>query len=173
MSTSVQDSSERLISFLRSLRQTRNFSDQTISDDDLHEILEVARWTGSARNAQPWEFIVVRKRELLRALAEAYPYAAHVGQAAVVIVLVLSRDRAFDEGRLAERILLAAKARGLGAGIGGFGIDGGEKAKAILGIPEDRFARTAVAIGHAAEGPKESGTGGRKPLDELVHEDRY
>ncbi len=168
----------QLIAFLRTLRQVRQFTDQPVSDDALHDVLQVARWTGSAVNRQPWEFVVVRDRATLRALAEAYPNAGHVGDAAAAIVIVMTGKRsgeAYDEGRLAERILLAARARGLGAGIGWLGNDGtAVDAKRILGIPEEHFVRTAISLGYPAEGTAPSKAGpGRKPLRELVHEERY
>jgi nitroreductase len=167
-----------LIDFLRTLRQVRRFTDEPVSDDALHDVLQVARWTGSAVNRQPWEFVVVRDRATLRALAAAYPNAGHIGDAAVAIVVVMAGKRAgeaYDEGRLAERILLAAKARGLGAGIGWLGNDGtAEDAKRILGIPSERFVRTAISLGHPVEDDAPSKAGpGRKPLADLLHEDRY
>ena len=41
-------------------RQVRQFTDELVSDDDLQAILDVARWSGSSMNRQPWTFIVVR-----------------------------------------------------------------------------------------------------------------
>jgi nitroreductase len=45
------------------------------------DILEVVRWSGSAANRQPWELVVVRDRETLRALAEVKGYASHLAGA--------------------------------------------------------------------------------------------
>ena len=50
---------------LRKVRQTRAFTDEPVTDEELEQLLEVARWTGSSRNTQPWHFIVIRDRELL------------------------------------------------------------------------------------------------------------
>jgi nitroreductase len=96
---------------------------------------------------------------------------------------------AFDEGRLVERIMLAAAARGLGSCIAGFsGVAQVAAAKAMLGVPADRTLNLAVAIGRPAGGgarllSRERGrdTGqplamiplGRKPLTELVHLEAY
>ena len=169
--------SYQLFEFLRTLRQVRRFTDEPVSDEALEDVLQVARWTGSAVNRQPWEFVVVRDPATRRALAEAYPNAGHVAEAAVAIVIVMAGKRAgevYDEGRLAERILLAARARGLGAGIAWLGNDGtAEEAKRILGIPAERFVRTVVSIGHAAEASSSGARSGRKPLSELVHQERY
>ncbi len=172
-------SPQNLIAFLQGLRQTRSFTDLPLPDDALRDILDVARWTGSAANRQPWELIGVRRRDTLRQLAEFHPSAGHLAGAAAAIVVVMTGkwgSEAFDEGRLVERILLAARAHGLGAGIGWLSHDGkAEQAKALLGIPQERFVRTAIALGDPAapssgERPRQAG---RKPLAEFVYEERY
>lgn len=48
--------------FLRTLRAVRRFSARPIPEDVLLGIIEVARWTGSAKNIQPWELVVVEDR---------------------------------------------------------------------------------------------------------------
>ena len=84
---------------------------------------------------------------------------------------------AFDNGRLVERLLLAAKARGVGANIATLKEDGPEAVKQALGVPADRRLWTVVALGYRDEAahkarPK-SPTAGRKPLDNFVHWDKY
>ena len=106
------------ISFLRTLRAVRSFRPDPVPQEVIDDILEVARWSGSASNRQPWEMIVVRERETLRSLASVDGYAGHLARAPLGIVLVMGGDRAeqetYDEGRLAERIMLAAHAHGVG-----------------------------------------------------------
>ncbi len=97
------------ISFLRSLRAVRSFRPDPVPDEVVADILEVARWSGSASNRQPWEIVVVRERETLQALARVEGYAGHLSGAALGIVLVMADDRprqeTYDEGRLSERIM--------------------------------------------------------------------
>ena len=170
------------IAFLRGLRNVRRFRPDPIPDAVVDDLLEVARWSGSARNLQPWEFVVVRERETLRRLAEAEGYAAHLADAPLGIVLVMRGDPAqatqetWDEGRLAERIMLAAAAHGVGASIGWFRPAGAEAVKARLGIPAERTVRTALSLGYpdaAAEAEAPKPGPGRRPLAELVHAERY
>ena len=59
------DNPHQITAFLRSLRAVRRFSPQAIPDDVLLDVLDVARWTGSSKNTQPWHLIVVRDRETL------------------------------------------------------------------------------------------------------------
>ena len=96
-----------------------------MTDAELTEILRVARWTGSSTNWQPWTFIVLRKRADMERLAQLAPYARHVAKAGVAIAIEMPGDNAeweaYDEGRVAERILVAAGALDLGAAIGWVG----------------------------------------------------
>lgn len=170
---------DELVRFLRRAHQTRDFRPDPVPEQALGQILEVARWTGSAMNRQPWRFIVVRERETLRRLAEAAPNAAHVGRAPLAIVIVMPGDRpemdAFDEARAAERILLAATALGLGAGIGWVNASARPTVRRLLGIPDERLVRTLVSIGYPtdeAARPKSAPGEARRPLDELVAEER-
>ena len=167
-----------LISFLRSLRAVRRFRPDPVPQEVVDDILEVARWSGSASNRQPWELVVIRDPETLGALARLEGYAAHLSGAPLGIVLVMAGERAaqetYDEGRLAERIMLAALAHGVGSSIGWFVGDGRESAREILGIPEDRTVRTVISLGYPEEGARRRRAGrARKPLSEIVHEERY
>ena len=58
---------------IRKVRQTRRYAPDPVDPEALREILEVARWSGSAANRQPWHFVVVDDREQLRQLSEVRP----------------------------------------------------------------------------------------------------
>jgi nitroreductase len=170
---------EDRIAFLRSLRAVRSFRPDPVPEGVVDDILEVARWSGSASNRQPWELVVIRNRETLRALASLEGYAHHLRDASLGIVLVMAGVRAeqetYDDGRLSERIMLAASAHGVGSSIGWIVGGGRDAAKELLGIPESRTVRTAISLGYPAEGARRATRPGqaRKPLSEIVHEERY
>jgi nitroreductase len=162
---------------LRRTRQVRQFTDEPVGEDDLHAILEVARWTGSSTNQQLWQFLVVRDQAIRQRIGEVTRYARHVGKAPLAIAIAMPGEDletdAYDEGRAAERILIAANALGLGAGIGW--TDGDERAVvgSLLGVDPPAFVRTIVSVGHPTEAAmqRRSGPGtGRRPLEELVLE---
>jgi nitroreductase len=164
---------------LRGLRQTRRFTEDPVTDDDLARILEVARWTGSAKNTQPWEFVVVSDREKLGRLAVIGQTAHFIGKAPLVIALVLAggspRSEAYDEGRASERIMLAAQALGLGSGTAWWG---GEEfaaqAKEVLGVPPAKTLLSCVALGYPQPVQRKPAVAlGRRPLAELVYSDTY
>jgi nitroreductase len=168
------------ITFLRSLRAVRSFRPDPVPQEVIDDILDVARWSGSASNRQPWEIILVRERDTLTSLASVDGYADHLARAPLGIVLAMSGDRAeqetYDEGRLAERIMLAAFAHGVGSSIGWIVGRGRDAAKELLGIPQHKVVRTAISLGYPDEQGRRprSGRGpARKPLGEIVHQERY
>ena len=73
---------------IRSRRNVRSFTDEPIPDDHLNEILEAGRRTPSARNWQPWDFVVVTARDQLAELAKAWGRGGrHVARSAATIAL--------------------------------------------------------------------------------------
>jgi nitroreductase len=162
---------------LRRTRQIREFTDEAVDDTALNAILEVARWTGSGANRQPWTFVVVRDPAERQRIAEFAPHAAHVARAPVAIAIVMNGVAPqwddYDEGRVAERILIAATALGLGGGIGL--VNGHERAEVgeLLDVRPPSYLRTMVSLGHPTEAALRRHTGpgtGRRPLAELVRE---
>ena len=158
MTTAVDDP-RRATRFLRAVRAVRRFSRRPIPEDVLADILEVARWTGSSKNSQPWELVVVRERATL--------------------------STALDAGRLAQNLMLAAWAHGIGSCIASLYPDENERrAKALLRVPDDRWLRTLVSLGYPADAAALRVSGGpaavraavptgRRPLAEIVRWERY
>ena len=100
--------------------------------------------------------------------------------AAIAIVLPAEPQskigQAYDEGRAAERILVAAELLDLSAGIAWVNADTRAAVNDILKLPGDRFVRTIVAIGHASsEGrrPKTPRGEARLPRSETVYAERW
>src|SRR5882672_1853679 len=144
---------KQLTDFLRSLRAVRRFSSRPIPDEVLLEILEVARWTGSSKNTQPWHLIVVRDRGALAELATCGPFAGHLAGAQVAIALVMDDgNRRFDEGRLAQDVMLAAWAHGVGSCIGSLYPEANTaRAMELLNVPARRGLHTAISLGYPAD----------------------
>ena len=160
---------------LRNLRQSRRFDGQPIDDATMQQILEIARWSGSSKNTQPWQLVVVDDRELLKKLALVRELNGWMEHAAVAIAIVLPGEanvsHSYDEGRLSERVMLAADVLGLGSGTAWFTTDEQKTAaKDLLQVPADTTLRSMVVIGHVSDDPSErgKGSGGRKPLEEIV-----
>jgi nitroreductase len=163
---------------LQKVRQKRQFDDQPVSDEDLQELLEVARWSGSGRNTQPWHFVVIRDKETLAKLGALRSNITWMAEAPLAIAIILDHaDALYDEGRVSERLLIAAKLLGLGAGTAWWGEpENVEAAKKLLGVPDDKVFNSAIVVGH----PRKNGDDllgrtavGRRPLSELVSYETY
>ena len=160
------DKSRDLTELLLGLRQNRSFSTDPVDESTLGVILEVARWTGSGGNKQPWRLVVVQDAATRAEMAALKSDTGWLANAPIVIGIVTEGKSAesfrFDAGRLVERIMLAANAQGLRAAVVGFGAADSEpaqKARAILNVPDELWITHAVAIGHP--GPKESDPGSK------------
>jgi nitroreductase len=165
---------------LRTVRQARQYAPDAVPEDVVQELLEVARWTGSSRNTQPWHFIAINDKEQLRKISQLRTPINWVADAPLAIAVVLNGasevSEAYDEGRVTERLMIAARMLGLGGGIAWFG-DAEQEAegKRILGIPQDRTARQVVVIGKptSIKDPRPNpAQAGRKPLSEIVSYNR-
>ncbi|HEX4743926.1 MAG TPA: nitroreductase family protein [Candidatus Limnocylindria bacterium] len=169
------------LSKIRRVSQIRLYAPDPVPDDVVDQLLELARWTGSSKNTQPWHFVVVRDKGRLKKLSALRPNINWAAAAPLGIAITLDgRDplsEAYDEGRLTERLLTGANLLGYGGGVAWFG-DASQQAEAkrILGIPADRTARQIVLIGRATSTKDPRPTGpprGRKPLSELVSYDEW
>ena len=165
------------IAFLRGLRAVRHFLPDEVPQEVIDDLLTVARWSGSASNRQPWEVLIVRDRDLLRQIAEFDGYAKHLAGAPLGVVLVMSGEEgredheSYDEGRLSERLMLAADAHGIGSCIGWLIESGPEQARELLGVPAGRKVRTILSMGYpdeVARAARQRPEQPRKPLDTIV-----
>jgi nitroreductase len=177
----VAQNAREVTRFLRRLRAVREYTSEPVSDEPLADILEVARWSGSASNRQPTEVIVVRDAAVRQKIADNGARAAAGAPVALLIVVPDDPTRAeldaFDNGRLVERLLLAAKAHGLGSNIMTLKAEGPKLIARDLGVPPDRKLWTVVTLGHTDEAARRARpanpNAGRKPPGTFVHRERY
>ncbi len=162
------------------LRVVRRFAAQPVSPEDLAQILQAARWTGSAKNLQNWSFIVIDDAQQKDKLLTAGNFLTPVKNAPMAIGLVSHPGGyEFDMGRVAQNIMLAAAA--IGVGSCPVTLHHQDIAHEILGIPDGYQCRYAVALGYPDEDSEQQGRAaqravlpmGRKPISELVHRNRF
>lgn len=160
-------------------RAIRQFQDRPLPDEDVRAILNAGRRAQSSKNTQPWQFVAVRNRETLRALSRTGDFAAHLAGAAVGVALVSPPvEQApwvfFDLGQTTACMQLAAWDLGIGSCIAA--VYHPERAAAILGIPHGMECRVALSFGSplvpVGEQPPPR-RGGRMPLEEVVHWERW
>jgi nitroreductase len=168
---------------LRRTRQVREFEPTPLDPALLDAIADVARWTGSSRNSQPWRLIVITEPSTLRALhAAGLPQTRGLLTAPAAMAIILPSDPsravhdAYDDGRVAERILVAARILDIGAGISWIRAEVRPAAATILGLPDEWMVRTIVQLGHptaAARAPKTAPGEARRPRDEIVFREHW
>ncbi len=165
-----------------SLRVVRAFADRPLEPAALDRILNAGRRAGSSKNEQRWAFIVCDDRAHLRELSTVGPYAGHLAGAAAAIALVSPDPRAegaplsiaFDLGRAAQNMVLAAWE--LGVGSVPATVYEHARVSELLGLPDGMACEYLLSFGYPADEsaltrPKRAG--GRRALAELVHEERW
>ena len=165
---------------IRARRNVRSYADQPIGREDLERILEAGRRAPSARNWQPWDFVVVTERDELTELARVWQGAGHVAQSAATIGLVAPvledehrrEGLRYDLGQATMDIMLAAA--DLGVGSGHASVADQDLARELLGFPEDRFLASLIALGYPADRPLAPiARPDRRPFDDVVHWERW
>lgn len=164
---------DQCLRIVYSKRETREFLDKPVDMETINKILEAGRRAGSAKNRQPWQFILIRDKENLQKLSEYGQFAQHLPSAAFAVVITIPdtyfQDR-FDAGRAAQNMMLAAHILGLGSCP--ITLHSEEKAKNHLNIPGDQRIAICIAFGHPKP-PKPLGKIIRKPLHEILHLEKY
>jgi nitroreductase len=163
---------------LRARRNVRTFTDQAISQADLDRITEAGWRAPSASNSQPWDFIVCTDRDLLTELATLWQGAGHVANSAATIVLIAPDNEErrpiieYDLGQATLQMMVAAADLGIGTAHASIGEK--DRAREILGFPDDKYAAYFISMGYPADRPlKPISKPNRRPIDEVVHHNHW
>ena len=157
-------------------RNVREFARRAIPDADLDRVLEAGRIAPSSQNNQPWGFVVVTDREMLRELAGVWRGGVHIANAAAAIAVVIpdeneprARERnRFDIGQATMQMMITAADRGIGTGHSAVGDQ--DLARSVLNVPENKLVAFVIDLGYPADRPLRAGTRlKRRPFDEVVH----
>jgi nitroreductase len=156
---------------IRTLRAVRAYRDEPVPDEIVRRIVEAGRYTASGGNRQPWHFIVVRDKDMLRQLGATARTGPYIAQAPLAIVVTVSTGELpiTDGSRAIQSMLLAAWSEGVGSNWVGFNI---EAVKAPLGIPDDLTVLAILPFGYPAE-PITGENKKRKPLGEVASSERF
>lgn len=156
---------------MQALRSVRAFKDEPLPDDTLRKILNAGRRAQSSKNSQPWQFVVIRDKKTLRQLSECGQFAGHLAGAAVGVALVSEARNDFDLGQASANMQLAAWELGVGSCIASMWEP--DRAKDILGIPQTHRFTVALSLGYPADDWQPARMGGRRPLDDLLHWEKW
>ena len=157
---------------IRAMLAVRRYQDKAVPEATVHRIVEAGRMTGSAKNMQPWHFIVVQDRETLRQLGAMARTGPYVAQAPVAIVVAVDKTpfAVSDASRAIESMMLTAWADGVGSNWVGFG--GMADVKRLLDIPSTLDVLAILPFGYPAQ-PVGRGKKQRKPLAAVAHRERF
>ena len=151
------------LTVIHTRRSIRKFTDEPVSEEHLHTLLDAAMIAPSASNQQPWHFVVVDDKALLERIPDINPYAAMAPKAPLAIVVCgdLSQEKypgywVQDCSAATQNILLAATALGLGSVWTGVFPKEDRTAgfKALFGLPAHIMPLGIVLIGHPATQPE-------------------
>ena len=164
---------EEILSFFEARRSIRAFTDRAVSDGDIALMVRAASLAPTARNIQPWEFVVIRDKKRLKVLTEMVsPNGAMLGGAAVGI-LVFCKDTKYylEDGCAAiTQALLAAAGLGLGAcWIAGDKKDYASRVGAFCRAGEGYRLVGLIAVGHPNERPSPT----KRDVKDMMHRETF
>jgi nitroreductase len=147
---------------IRTRRSIRKYQDKPVPDELIRKLLAAAMSAPSARNAQPWQFVVISDRQLLGEIPKVNPNAWMAERAAAAILvcgdLSLEKSAGYwvvDCAAAVQNMLLAAHALGLGAVWTGI-YPREERSKGfqrLLALPGNVVPHSLVVLGYPAEQP--------------------
>ena len=157
---------------IASKRDIRRYADTPLSEEVVQRVLEAGRMAGSARNRQPWRFLLVESADRRERLAEAVYVPDTVRGAKLVVAIVGSGG--MDTGRCMQNMMLAAWNESVASCPNG--ISDADAARAALGLGDGDDVANVLTFGYPATGhtgEKRSAEewiarSDRRPLDELV-----
>lgn len=155
-----QDTSEVVLNNILERTSVRSYLDKSVEEEKIEKLLRAGMAAPTAKNKQPWHFVVVTDKSLLQKLSKVNPYAEMVARAPLAIVVCGDMTKALDGNArefwvqdcsaASENILLAATGLGLGA-VWTSTYPSEERCAAVseaLGLPESLIPLNTIVIGY-------------------------
>jgi nitroreductase len=161
---------------IRARRNVRSYRPDPVPDGDLQRIAEAGWRAPSASNRQPWDFVIVTDAGRLQGLSTVWQGARHIASAPAAIALVApvppdERRKLLDQYDLGQATMaMMLVATDLGIGTGQSAVGDQDRARAILGVPDDHVVAYLLGLGYPADRPLTPiSKPNRRPFDEVVH----
>ena len=159
---------------IRSRLTVRNFKPDPVPEAVIRQMLHAARWSPSARNRQPWNFIVIQDRETLAQIGRIASSGGFIGGAPLAVAVVMDRAGRpeFDAGRSLQHMELTAWSLGVGGCVAGIRGEENDRVRELLQVPDDKDLVTVMAFGYPTD-EAAGGTKVRKNLSEFAHREKF
>ena len=154
-------------------KSIREYSEKLVEKKLLEKIIDAGRLAATARNEQPWEFIVTSNKEILKKICDICPNGPFIKDAPHLIAL-FSRDTKYyleDCSASTENMLLAIESLGLGAcWVAGDKKNYAEDVRKIFGVPERHRLVSMLTVGHPKnpQNPK-----AKRKIHEVLHWEKW
>ena len=157
---------------VRTVLAVRQYQDKPVPEPLVHQIVEAGHLTASSNNGQPWHFIVVEDKEMLRQLGALVRTGPYIAQAPLAVVVAIDKTRfaVSDASRAIQSMILTAWSEGIGSNWVGF--QGLTEIKPLLGIPDTLDVLAIIPFGYPAQAVGQ-GKKQRKPLSLVASRERF
>ncbi len=157
------------LKFLKGRRSIRSFQDKPVNEKEIEMILEAGRWAPSASHRQPWEFIVIKNKEILEKISKNAFYGKFIKEAPVAIAIV-GKKKISNKWYIVDTSLVSMNmmlmAWSLGIGTCWIGAMNREKVKKLLDLTENEHLLTVLPFGYIKGSIPEPKP--RKPYNKIV-----
>ena len=153
---------------LKTRRSVRVYKEDPVPSEIIEDIIDCGRLAATARNVQPWEFVVVTDADMRGRLAEINEYGKFIDQAPVCIVVLCESTKYYieDGSAATQNILVAAHAHGLGAcWVAGDKKPYADEIRRMVGAPSNYRLVASISLGYPAKIPGPA----KRGLGDLIH----
>jgi len=160
------------LELLKQRISVRKYTLQPVEREKIEEIVDVARFAPTARNEQPWEYVVVTEQAVREEIANLTDYGKFIAEAPVCIAVFTKETKYYlEDGSAATTyILLAATSLGLGScWVAGDKKEYGHAVGKLLGVPTGYQLVSLVSLGYSAEEHLKP----KRQLEDLCHWERF
>jgi nitroreductase len=160
------------LEILKKRRSIRAYTDQPVSREILEDIVDFGRLAATAMNDQPWEFVIVTDKAMLKQLPKLTGHAEFIASSAACILVISKPTDHYleDTSAASEHILLAAHLYGLGAcWVAGEKEGYADSIRQLAGAPDGYRLICLIPMGYPAESPEIE----KRSLQDVLHWEKY
>ncbi|HHV19693.1 MAG TPA: nitroreductase family protein [Thermoanaerobacterales bacterium] len=162
-----------VIRIIKERRSVREYLPRHISKEVLEDIVDCGRLAPSARNLQPWLFVVSTEKTIKEEIAKLAVHGRFIANAAACISVFCERENnhPVEDGSAAtQNILIAAKAHGIDScWVAGYKKEHSESVREFLGVPQKYMLISLIALGYSDKTVNKP----KKALSEVIRWEKY